>query len=220
MDPTPVIPSFGPDRCADFLEGTRDAPPRGQLIEALRHARDQPRGRALDIGCGPGKEVVVLLRAGFEVTGIDPYPTMIARARDRVRAECPEEASRLTLTCARIEDALATIGTPEFALVHAGFVLPFVAARDFAATFCALREAVAPGGIFVGQLFGPDDEFIRTSPAGSMSCQTAAEVTDLLAGLEILGREEVNRSGFIGKGRAKWWHVHHIVARKPVEMQG
>lgn len=220
MDPHAVIPSFGLDRCSEFLEGTREAPPRGQLLEALRHAPGQPRGRALDIGCGPGKEVVVLLRAGFEVTGIDPYPTMIAHASARVRAECPEQLSRLTLTCARIEDQLATLRPSAFTLVHAGFVLPFVAARDFAATFYALREAIAPGGIFVGQLFGPDDEFIRTSPEGSMSCQTAGEVTDLLAGLEILGREEVNRSGFIGKGRAKWWHVHHIVARKPLHPQG
>ena len=37
--------------------------------------------RALDVGCGEGRFCRMLKRNGVDVTGIDPTPTLIARAR-------------------------------------------------------------------------------------------------------------------------------------------
>jgi len=53
-----------------------------QLVEAERF----PPGRALDVGCGTGTNVVYLARRGFQVTGIDFVPRAIERAQARVRA--------------------------------------------------------------------------------------------------------------------------------------
>jgi SAM-dependent methyltransferase len=44
-------------------------------------------GRLLDVGCGAGREAIGFARAGLQVVGIDVAPAMIARARDRARAE-------------------------------------------------------------------------------------------------------------------------------------
>ena len=214
MERTPDTPAFDPERCAAYLDGTHASPPREQLIRALGLARRAPHATALDVGCGPGKEVVELLRAGFEVTAIDPYPSMIALTEARVRDECPEFVGRLTLACARLEDLYAELKRDAYAIVHAGFVLPFVSERDFPAAFASLLGSVSPGGLFVGQLFGPEDEFLRSSPSGSMNSHDADAVRRRLAGFELLSHEEVNRLGFIGKGRPKWWHVHHVVARR------
>ncbi len=52
-----------------------------QLIE-VEHF---PSGRALDIGCGTGTNVVYLASHGFEVTGIDFVPRAIAQAREKAR---------------------------------------------------------------------------------------------------------------------------------------
>lgn len=214
MEPTPGIPAFDPDRCASYLDGTLGSPPREQLLIALKLGSFAPNSSALDVGCGPGKEVVELLRAGFDVTAIDPYPSMIELTKSRVREECPELLGRLTLACARLEDRCSELAPGAFAIVHAGFVLPFVQEADFPAAVASLLTSVAPGGLFVGQFFGPDDEFVRESPSGSMTCHDAEAVRRLLARFEIVLHQEVNRSGSIGKGRAKWWHVHHIVARR------
>ena len=60
----------------------------------------------------------------------------------------------------------------------------------------------------------PDDEFIRTTEAGGMTAHHAHELPSLLDDFDILAHEEVNRQGSIGRGIAKWWHVHHVIARK------
>jgi SAM-dependent methyltransferase len=41
-------------------------------------------GRALDVGCGTGRSLAVLLDAGFEASGVDPSPGMLEEARGRL----------------------------------------------------------------------------------------------------------------------------------------
>ena len=59
--------------------------------------------------------------------------------------------------------------------------------------------APAPGAILACQFFGPDDEFVRAAAPGEMSSHAAPDVDRLLAGLQVLHREEVNRAGQVGK---------------------
>jgi len=44
-------------------------------------AHGERRGRALELGCGEGRDAVLLEQAGFQVTAIDAAPTALARAR-------------------------------------------------------------------------------------------------------------------------------------------
>ena len=214
MGTSPDIPGFGPDRCEAYLAGTAGSPPRQLLLHAIELSATHPCRRALDIGCGPGREVVELLRAGFAVHAFDPYPIMIEQTRALVSSVFPGETVALQLDCARLEHVAATLPRDAFGLIHAGFVLPFVPSADFASCFDRIRGALAPRGVFVGQFFGPDDEFIRTTAQGAMSSHQANELPALLDGFDLLTHEEVNRQGSIGRGIAKWWQVHHVIARK------
>ncbi len=214
----PEIPGFNAERCASYLAGTAGAPTREQLVRAITLALETDAGiarRALDLGCGPGRETLALLRAGFSVIAIDPYPIMLQQTRALVAQDAPAAAAQLTLIDATLEEFAASIEPASFELIHAGFVLPFVNPSHFATAFAHLRDGLRAGGIFAGQFFGPDDEFIKTAAAHTMTAHDANAVDALLAGFEILQREEVNRSGQIGRGQAKWWHVHHVIARKP-----
>jgi SAM-dependent methyltransferase len=49
--------------------------PLAELVEA------QPPGRALDIGCGTGRDAIFCARRGWQVTGIDDVPLALKRAR-------------------------------------------------------------------------------------------------------------------------------------------
>ncbi len=43
-------------------------------------------GRALDLGCGPGRNALHLAAAGFQVDAVDLSPAAISWARDRATA--------------------------------------------------------------------------------------------------------------------------------------
>lgn len=56
------------------------------LLEEVLLARHPiPPGKALVLGCGPGRECLVLARRGFEVTGLDREEGMLERARELAR---------------------------------------------------------------------------------------------------------------------------------------
>ena len=223
---TPDIPGFRPDRSASYLAGTAGAPPRAQLLAAIEAWKSQapqapqadaPRYAApiaLDVGCGPGREIVALLEAGFAVDAIDPYPEMIDLARAAVTAT-RADLSRVQLAVGTLEDHVASLAIDRYDIVHAGFVLPFVRPVAFDRCWHALTRALRDGGIFAGQFFGAHDEFIRTAAPSEMTSHTAAELDALFREWHVIEREEVERDGCVGRGVAKHWHVHHIVARKP-----
>lgn len=217
-DPTVFPPGFPPERCATYLEGNEGAPPREQLVRAVPHARPALDGtppRALDIGCGPGREALFLVRAGYEVVAFDPYPIMIERTRDLFAREAagPESARLVRLERTTLEEFAPSLEPSSFDLVHAGFVLPFVLPERFEECFSSITRCLRAGGVLCCQFFGRDDEFIRAAKPGTMSCQSREEIDTLLSNFDILEFEESNRQGRVGRGREKWWHVFHVTAR-------
>ncbi|MEJ5223663.1 MAG: class I SAM-dependent methyltransferase [Anaerolineales bacterium] len=54
--------------------------------ELLTFLDEQPPGRAIDLGCGTGTNVLTLARRGWQVTGVDFAPRAIALARKKLRA--------------------------------------------------------------------------------------------------------------------------------------
>lgn len=214
------VPGFDAARMELYERGTADRGPRELLLRALARiesawggsARPSPAPRALDLGAGLGQETEELLRRGWCVTATDASWRMLELVRTRARAMAALD--RLELVHATFEETPLAPGS--FELVHAGFALPFCPAAHFDQVWRRLVAALRPGGFFAGQFFGPRDEFVIESPAGSMSAHDADSVRALLGGWEILTHEEVERTGETAPGSPKHWHVHHVIARKAV----
>jgi SAM-dependent methyltransferase len=68
-----------------FMPWEQDEP-ISDLAELVDGPDALPPGRALDIGCGTGRNAVYCARRGWHVTGIDDVPLALRRARQHIAA--------------------------------------------------------------------------------------------------------------------------------------
>ncbi len=54
--------------------------------ELIEFIESHPPGRAIDIGCGTGTNVITLARSGWIVTGVDFTPRAVHLARQKIKA--------------------------------------------------------------------------------------------------------------------------------------
>jgi SAM-dependent methyltransferase len=55
--------------------------------ELLQFIQDHPPGKAIDLGCGTGTNLITLTRAGWQVSGVDFAPRAIRMARKKLERE-------------------------------------------------------------------------------------------------------------------------------------
>jgi SAM-dependent methyltransferase len=145
-----------------------------------------------------------LLGRGWSVVAIDSEQAGL----DLLTARIPAASARqIRVVRASYTDA----DLPGAHLVHAGFSLPFCAPDRFADLWVRIRQALRPGGIFAGQLFGPHDSWAGNP---GMVFHDRSEVETLLDGLDVLELRETDEDGQARSG-PKHWHLFDIVARKP-----
>jgi tellurite methyltransferase len=120
------------------------------VFDQLLRGRIRPGMRVLDVGCGSGRNLVYLLRSGYEVFGLDPDPAsiqMIQRLASALAPHLPPGNFRV--------ESIEGITFPEaFAdVVLSSAVLHF--ARDDAQFMAMLRgtwKVLRPGGLFFCRL--------------------------------------------------------------------
>jgi SAM-dependent methyltransferase len=112
-------------------------------------------GKVLELGCGTGRVLIPLARAGFEVVGLDLSEHMLARCRARREAEAQVVRDRARLTQADMRD----FGLGEkFALITTPF-RPFQHLLQIEDQLACLRCAnghLAPRGRLILDLFQPN----------------------------------------------------------------
>lgn len=101
-------------------------------------------GRALDVGCGQGTQVLALARAGFDVIGVDPSPQLLAIAAETVDAEPLEVRSRVRLVDGGLPTLPVTVGD-DFDVVCCHGVVMYLPDLDAAMT--ELARVTRPGGV-------------------------------------------------------------------------
>ncbi|WP_309649113.1 methyltransferase domain-containing protein [Nocardioides sp.] len=122
--------------------------PNPRLVE---HVADLTPGRALDVGCGEGADVVWLAGQGWQVTGADVSPVALAKAG----AHAAEAGVRGSVELVQV-DVIAGEALPGGQdLVSVQFFHP--PAEMFVEVHQRLGAAVAPGGHLLVVGHHPDD---------------------------------------------------------------
>jgi SAM-dependent methyltransferase len=120
------------------------------LFDQLLKGRLVPGMRVLDAGCGRGRNLAYLLRAGFEVCAVDGAPDAV----EAVRSLAAEAAPGLPAANFRVEPVERTsFADASFDAVLSSAVLHF--ARDpehFDAMLAEMWRVLRPGGLFFARL--------------------------------------------------------------------
>ena len=142
----------------------------------------QPGQRLLDIGCGTGSLVVQLsrLHPKADVTGLDPDPKALARAR--------KKADRAGLSPKLEQGFSDDLPFPDssFDVVFSSFMFHHLEPDEQQATLTEVRRVLKPGGSFHLVDFSGASE--RTNVAGRMGETGFAETHEVGQRKSIFGR--------------------------------
>lgn len=148
-----------------------------------------PPGRALDLGCGTGTNLVALGRAGWEAVGVDFVRRAVRQARARLRRERiaaevhQDDVSRLSKVSG-LFDLVLDIGC-----LHS---LDAAQRQGYAQQ---LRRVLAPGGTYMLYAFQRGEDSDGTGIR-------AAELESLFGHLKLVRKEE----GTDGPNRTSAWY--------------
>jgi tellurite methyltransferase len=138
------------------------------FFDQLLRGRVAPGMRILDAGCGSGRNLVYLLRQGYEVYGADADPEAVESTR-RLAASCgptlPEDHFRVECVEAMsFPDAFADV-------VLSSAVLHFAGSDEhFAAMLRGSWRVLKPGGLFFCRLASSIGMEGRVHPVAGRRC--------------------------------------------------
>lgn len=157
--------------------------------ELLQYIREHPPGRAIDLGCGTGTNVITMAQSGWETVGVDFAATAIFLARRKARAQ-GVQARFLVRDVTRISGVQGPFNLAlDMGCLHSQ--------EDKPAYLLELKRLLAPGGHWLLYAFFRPD----TEPEGPGLTSTDLDL--LLENLRLLWRQD----GSDRRGRASAWFV-------------
>lgn len=187
-----------PSRWDDYFEAARRLGPNPFYDRVGQVLGEEFSGlRVLELGFGAGAGVRWWTERGATVLAVDEDPRMV---------EALGEVAGIEVLRGDFREGLVR---GPFDVVSAVFSLFFVSPQELAGLWEGVRGALVPGGVFVGQLIGPEDDWAREGFAPV----SALDLEGMLAGWEVLWREDVRRRGKTVFGAEKEWDVFHLILR-------
>ena len=146
--------------------------------ELLEFIKNHQPGRAIDIGCGTGTNVITLARAGWQVTGVDFAPRAIRLASRKIR-EAGIQAD------VQVNDAtkLSNISGPYDLALDLG-CFHGISLKGRGRYLEQLDRILAPHGFWL--MYG----FIIPETDGESSGLTEADISHISSDLEMLSRQQ------------------------------
>lgn len=163
--------------------GTPDPTPAPFLMDVLPRL---PRGHALDVACGRGRNALYLASQGFAVEAVDRDEQALADLTSSALSQ------GLTSITARLVDLENPARPPEIPEARYEVVLGFF--YLYRPLFPLLVRALKPGGALVYETFLIDNHLRYQHPRRREFCLEHNELLNLARGLRILHYDEGERA--------------------------
>jgi SAM-dependent methyltransferase len=160
-----------------------------------------PKGLALDLAMGEGRNAIYLATRGFDVDGVDVDPEAVARARAKAR----RLGAPIRAVVGNVEDGTYIIPLETYDVIAVFNYLHRPLFND-------IREGLKPGGVVIYQTFTTEQLRFGAGPRNPDHLLRPGELRQVFADWEILRyREYVEREGPGNPPRA----LAGVVARRP-----
>jgi SAM-dependent methyltransferase len=190
----------------------------GQWRVWQRLALPRIRGtRVLEIGCGPGKLLADMVRAGYTCAAVDRSPQMVAAARDELRCQrLTDHETRVSLADARHLPFLSASFDTVVSTFPTEYIYESAALHEIARVLrpggrliVVLGAGLLPTRVGLLPLVGIQRlVYGRSSPSSRRTCVLSTQTAALpLESVGLLGTAECVRGPF--------WEAFLIVAEKP-----
>lgn len=186
----------------EYYETTQDAEPHQNVVMFLR--KSIKPGIAVDLGCGAGRDTVLLLKHGWTVISYD-INNNAQYILDRIT---PEEKGRFTFVKARHQDA----EIPKCDLVVANDSMHYLSKDEFKAVVDKIYDSLNPNGNFVAEFLGNRDDWAKNDPNNAfISLKDLKEVLGNRFELEAFREHEFEKPTL--EGEQKHWHTVSVITR-------
>lgn len=191
-----------PEKFNQFIEATTGRNPIPLLVEAM-DLLENNKGETLDLGCGAGVDTKYLAESGFDVTAVDKNEEAVEETKKKCES----------LPVSVVQENLAdfAIEPDKYSLIMAWNSLPFLDKENTRRVLMDIQAGLKEGGLFVFEMFGPEDEWAKDHP--KMSFWTVEELEELLSKMEFVRLDEIKEEGSLAVGGNKFWHKIQGIAR-------
>jgi SAM-dependent methyltransferase len=178
--------------------------PIADLVELVDGSDALPPGRALDIGCGTGRNAVYCARRGWQVTGVDDVPLALRRARQYSE----QSGQQVQLICADIAGG-TDLGTGYSLLLDIG-CLHGLKESQLRRAAANLTRAAGPGATLV--MFAIARGAPKPAPVGI----DPEDVPRMFPDWEVVASRPAEEIVMHGRLAAARPYVHRLVRRTAV----
>lgn len=164
---------------------------------ANKYLASQERMRALDVGCGSGRDSVFLKQQGYSVTAVD------IRKPEKISVFENNKIEYIQMDICEFE-------LERYDLIVANLVLPFISTKCFKDLWVSLQSSLNSKGVICGHFFGSRDWKVQEGIA--WGCDEI-EVRELFRRIKLERMIEGEREGPNLSGKTVLKHNFSFVAR-------
>jgi len=185
-----------------FYEKTKNYGPCFLTKEFLRLGTIP--GKAIDLGCGAGRDTVALIKNNWNVLSIDKE-NVANIIKERLTRE---EQANFKFEIQNFEN----LNIEKVDLIIANNSISFCNKNFFSNLWNTINNNIKNNGYFVGNFFGIKDEWAKTNT--EMIFFTKEEVLNLFNEYKIINFKEMEKEEKTSLGNLKHWHIFEIIAKK------
>ena len=186
-----------------YYEVTKESRPH-KLTQKFINMKIIP-DKAIDLGCGAGRDTVYLIKNGWKVLAIDKE-----NSKEYIDLKLNEEERKnFKFQCQDFEN----IKLEKVKLIVANFSIPFCSKDKFKDLWNSITQNIIQNGYFVGNFFGLKDSWADNK--NKKIFLSKDEVLKLFeSSFEIIDFQEIEKDGETALNGVKHWHIYNIIARK------